>query len=705
MTKSLPTNKVSSWGIKILKSKNNDCRNIYIGVMPSDIDQNKKSNRTYYGWYYDCFTSSLISGPPHNYGWDNKNKKYGPVKKDGEYLKEGSTIRVKMDPIEHKLSFILDNIDCGTAYEGIPSDRPLVPCVILGSKDDSVEALFNHENEDLIERYIEIPDGLTEEESDWGSISISWFPVIDANSYQVEVDGREQLYTTETCSFKKEGFFPETNHSFRVRTAYKDEFSDWSEPLNTRTIAAPDFSFCVWKKASESLAQERNYYINPGNFKIATRTGPGGWTPLVGTVPIPSNTVTQWTINLARTDKKVISSYIGVVSSDIDVTVENSYQPGWYYCNYHSLLYSGLPHNYNGELYGPKTFDKNLSQNGQVGVIMDTQKSNLSFIINGVNYGVAYEGIPLDKPLIPCVVLYFEGDSVEFSHFKIKEVVNGNASQLRIYKQDSSYNSLTVEWMDSKPNLFYQAEINGTVLQPVKCSNFTFNNLQPSTEYAIRVRVTYPNNVGKWSNKLHLTTDEEPTPEFTWKECPDYVIENKKYALDTRNTNIATCLNSDCLHVLVGDAVIPDNSLTSWRIRVLKSKNDNCKSIYAGIAPYDIDQNNNLENGMPGWFINCFNSTLWSCYPHNFNKEPYGPRINPGENKYIFQAGDAIDITLNTYKGEMSFDIKGTSYGVAYDGIPLDKPLVPSTIFFYEGDSVELTLLDSKPIQEYEVSE
>ena len=48
-----------------------------------------------------------------------------------------------------------------------------------------------------------------------------------------------------------------------------------------------------------------------------------------------------------------------------------------------------------------------------VGVVMDTTKGELSFVVNGVNLGVAYDGIPLDKPLVPCVNLLLGGDSVE----------------------------------------------------------------------------------------------------------------------------------------------------------------------------------------------------------------------------------------------------------------------------------------------------
>ena len=45
---------------------------------------------------------------------------------------------------------------------------------------------------------------------------------------------------------------------------------------------------------------------------------------------------------------------------------------------------------------------------------MDTIKGELSFVVRSVNLGVAYDGIPLDKPLVPCTVLRYKGDSVKF---------------------------------------------------------------------------------------------------------------------------------------------------------------------------------------------------------------------------------------------------------------------------------------------------
>ena len=75
---------------------------------------------------------------------------------------------------------------------------------------------------------------------------------------------------------------------------------------------------------------------------------------------------------------------------------------------------SGPPHSYYGKEYGQRKGDGEYVHTGDiVGVVMDTAKGELSFALNGVNLGVAYEGIPLDKPLVPCVLLLNGEDSVE----------------------------------------------------------------------------------------------------------------------------------------------------------------------------------------------------------------------------------------------------------------------------------------------------
>ena len=128
---------MTSWSIKILNSKSNDGRGICIGVAPSDIDQNQDNSAKGW-WYFGCYSSSLWSGTPHNY----ERKEYGPRKGYGKYVHTGDSVGVVMDTVKGELSFVLDGVNLGVAYEGIPLDKPLVPCVILGYEGDSVELII-----------------------------------------------------------------------------------------------------------------------------------------------------------------------------------------------------------------------------------------------------------------------------------------------------------------------------------------------------------------------------------------------------------------------------------------------------------------------------------------------------------------------------------------------------------------------------------
>ena len=135
----LPHNKVTSWNIKILKSLDNNGSGIYIGVSPSDINQNEGENFNRCGWYFNCYDSTLCSGPPHNY----KGKEYGPRKKRGKYVHTGDSVGVVMDTAKGELSFVVDGVNFGVAYDGIPLDKPLVPCVLIKEQGDCLKLNTN----------------------------------------------------------------------------------------------------------------------------------------------------------------------------------------------------------------------------------------------------------------------------------------------------------------------------------------------------------------------------------------------------------------------------------------------------------------------------------------------------------------------------------------------------------------------------------
>ena len=98
--------------------------------------QNERHNYDKCGWYFDCLTSKLCSGPPHDYD----GKEYGPRKGKGQYVHTGDSVGVVMDTADGELSFVVNGVNFGAAYDGIPLDKPLVPCVVLeGYEGDSVE--------------------------------------------------------------------------------------------------------------------------------------------------------------------------------------------------------------------------------------------------------------------------------------------------------------------------------------------------------------------------------------------------------------------------------------------------------------------------------------------------------------------------------------------------------------------------------------
>ena len=103
---------------------------------------------------------------------------------------------------------------------------------------------------------------------------------------------------------------------------------------------------------------------------------------------------------------------------------ENYEKCGWYFYCYDSTLCSGPPHSYNYKEYGPRKGGGQYVRTGDsVGVVMDTAKGELSFVVNAMNLGVAFDCIPLDKPLVPCVILREEEDSVELKVCEVKEIV------------------------------------------------------------------------------------------------------------------------------------------------------------------------------------------------------------------------------------------------------------------------------------------
>ena len=227
----LPANKVTSWSIKILNSKNNDGNSIFVGVVPFSIDQNKGYNHAKCGWHFGCYESKLWSGPPCDY----LSREYGPRKKrEGKYVRNGDSIGVVMDAARGDISFVVNGVNLGVAYEKIPLDKPLVPCVLLENEGDSIE-LDTTEVKENVDISIPVPSNITHRAvSTQNSISIRWDVVEGASFYQIEVDGSKSWELSTINIFTLRGIPPESEHAFRVRVVRGNSVSVWSEVVKER---------------------------------------------------------------------------------------------------------------------------------------------------------------------------------------------------------------------------------------------------------------------------------------------------------------------------------------------------------------------------------------------------------------------------------------------------------------------------------------
>ena len=212
--------------------------------------------------------------------------------------------------------------------------------------------------------------------------------------------------------------------------------------------------------------------------------------------------------------------------------------------------------------------------------------------------------------------------------------------------------------------------------------------LKSDTTYRLRMRVEYAGSVSEWSKETLHTT-----PSFAelcgWHECKEGVFASKKYAVAPENPRVVRALYTACGAgcAVVGRAALPSGKTTAWKVRVLGSHGNDGAGLEVGIAPFDVGKDDGCAHTQYGWYLRCEDFTLCSGPPHNFRMRPYALKKTFKERVKI---GSEVGVSVDMLNGTVCFEVNGKNLGVAYEAIPMNKPIVPVVVLSHKDDSVEI---------------
>lgn len=214
------------------------------------------------------------------------------------------------------------------------------------------------------------------------------------------------------------------------------------------------------------------------------------------------------------------------------------------------------------------------------------------------------------------------------------------------------------------------------------------------SKYHVRVRMEHKTLYSDWSPLATVKVPEFPSM-CAWRPCAEASVDpSRQYTLSGVCGEIATKTGDYCHSTVVGKAAFPRGRVTSYDIKIVNSRNGDCASMWVGVAPCTIDGdagNANLERC--GWYLNCYGGYLASGPPQRYSHKEYARVVLGGkfrEGRFVGIKG-GIGVAFDSVKGCLGFERKGKWLGVAFEGIPLDVPIVPVVLFYYEGDSVEIS--------------
>ena len=139
-----------------------------------------------------------------------------------------------------------------------------------------------------------------------------------------------------------------------------------------------------------------------------TKNCENGWNCFVfGDKEVPKNKISKWKIKInKKISKNFWDFYIGIGPKLIK---KQYYNECWSLVSANSEIKANIK----GEVAFLNIPKGELKIGDIIEVIVDRKLGNLSFAVNGVNFGIISSNIPKDDELYPSIILYENGASVE----------------------------------------------------------------------------------------------------------------------------------------------------------------------------------------------------------------------------------------------------------------------------------------------------
>ena len=164
---------------------------------------------------------------------------------------------------------------------------------------------------------------------------------------------------------------------------------------------------------------------------------------------------------------------------------------------------------------------------------------------------------------------------------------------------------------------------------------------------------------------------------FKLKKCPISINENRRFTITGKKDNVFTKIGGSSQFIgTICENELEESKEHRWKINILNSQNN---VIMVGVAPTDFDISASSYNTC-GWYFYCYNSTLYSGKPQDYNNK----KTN------LSKVNDEIEIVMDMNNRTLKFIIDNEDKGVSFEDIPLDKPIAPVVLLYDKNDSVEI---------------